>query len=277
MALTLMRTAHSGIVRDSLDFSTALLDAQGHTLAQGICTPMHMGSFYDAMRKLIDLYGGRVDPSDVFIFNDPYAAAGQHLPDIYITTPVFADGRLTAWATTVGPSLRCGRDRCRQQRARRGRDLPGGPADPDREVHGTRRAESRAVGGDRPQRAHSGQGHGRSSGPARRVPERRARAAGAVRALRGSDGARVRRSTCRTTPNGSRGPRSRRSPTGPTSSPTISTGSGSRRSRWCCAPRSPWRATRSRLTGPAPRTRSRAASTRPFRSPRRRATRRCAR
>ena len=101
MALTLMRTAHSGIVRDSLDFSTALLDAQGHTLAQGICTPMHMGSFYDAMRKLIDLYGGRVDPSDVFIFNDPYAAAGQHLPDIYITTPVFADGRLTAWATTV--------------------------------------------------------------------------------------------------------------------------------------------------------------------------------
>ena len=109
MALTLMRTAHSGIVRDSLDFSTALLDAEGLTLAQGICTPMHMGSFHDAMRKLIAQYEGRIDPGDVFIFNDPYAADGQHLPDIYITTPIFADAgrsrnatrRLAAWATTV--------------------------------------------------------------------------------------------------------------------------------------------------------------------------------
>ncbi len=101
MALTLMRTAHSGIVRDSLDFSTALLDAEGLTLAQGICTPMHMGSFYDAMRELIAKYDERVDPDDVFIFNDPYAAEGQHLPDIYITTPIFAGGELSAWATTV--------------------------------------------------------------------------------------------------------------------------------------------------------------------------------
>ena len=107
MALTLMRTAHSGIVRDSLDFSTALLDADGLTLAQGICTPMHMGSFYDAMRKLIAQYDQRIDPGDVFIFNDPYAAEGQHLPDIYITTPVFtresptAKSRIVAWATTV--------------------------------------------------------------------------------------------------------------------------------------------------------------------------------
>ena len=107
MALTLMRTAHSGIVRDSLDFSTALLDAGGLTLAQGICTPMHMGSFHDAMRKLIVQYDGRIDPGDVFIFNDPYAAEGQHLPDIYITTPIFtcaspaAGNRLVAWAITV--------------------------------------------------------------------------------------------------------------------------------------------------------------------------------
>ena len=101
MALTLMRTAHSGIVRDSLDFSTALCDAQGLTLAQGICTPMHMGSFYDAMRKLIGLYDGRIDEGDVFVFNDPYAADGQHLPDIYIVTPVFMGERLCAWATTV--------------------------------------------------------------------------------------------------------------------------------------------------------------------------------
>ena len=101
MALTLMRTSHSGIVRDSLDFSTAICDAEGRTLAQGICTPMHMGSFYDAMRNLISQYEGRIDPRDVFIFNDPFAAAGQHLPDIYISMPIFYKDRLCAWSTTV--------------------------------------------------------------------------------------------------------------------------------------------------------------------------------
>ena len=101
MALTLMRTAHSGIVRDSLDFSTALCDANGLTLAQGICTPMHMGSFLDAMQAVLRQYEGNIAPDDVFIFNDPYAAAGQHLPDIYIATPIFDEGRLAAWATTV--------------------------------------------------------------------------------------------------------------------------------------------------------------------------------
>ena len=101
MALTLMRTAHSGIVRDSMDFSTAICDQQGRTLAQGVCTPMQLGSFYDAMRKLITQYDGRVHPGDTFIFNDPYAADGQHLPDIYISMPIFNDGRVVAWATTI--------------------------------------------------------------------------------------------------------------------------------------------------------------------------------
>jgi N-methylhydantoinase B len=101
MALTLMRTAHSGIVRDSLDFSTSICDASGLTLAQGICTPLQMGSFHDAMRKMIAVYAGRVDPGDVFIFNDPFVADGQHLPDIYIITPIFFDDAIRGWATTI--------------------------------------------------------------------------------------------------------------------------------------------------------------------------------
>src|SRR6185436_9072788 len=47
MALILMKTAHSPIVRDAMDFSTALCDAAGSNLAQGLTTPMHLGSFYD--------------------------------------------------------------------------------------------------------------------------------------------------------------------------------------------------------------------------------------
>ncbi len=101
MSLTLMRTAHSGIVRDSLDFSTSICDALGQPLAQGICTPMQLGSFYDAMRRLIRDYAGRIAPGDVFIANDPYEAAGQHLPDIYIAMPIFDGDRVVAWSTTI--------------------------------------------------------------------------------------------------------------------------------------------------------------------------------
>ena len=101
MALTLMRTSHSGIVRDSLDFSTALSDATGQTIAQGVCTPMHLGCFHDAVSKVIHDYEGKIYPEDVFIFNDPFVAAGQHLPDIYITTPIFYDQKIVAWATAL--------------------------------------------------------------------------------------------------------------------------------------------------------------------------------
>ncbi len=101
LALIIMRTAYSSIVRDAMDYSTAVCDADGATLAQGLTTPLHLGSFFDAMRNLIAAYRGRIREGDVFIFNDPYLAAGQHLPDVYVVRPVFIDGVLEAWATTV--------------------------------------------------------------------------------------------------------------------------------------------------------------------------------
>jgi N-methylhydantoinase B len=101
MALNLMRTAHSPIVRDSMDYSTALCDPAGLTIAQGLTTPMHLGSFYDAMRHLIVEYAGRIAPGDVFIANDPYVAGGQHLPDIYVIKPIFCGGVLCGWGTTI--------------------------------------------------------------------------------------------------------------------------------------------------------------------------------
>ena len=101
MALILMRSAYSSIVRDALDFSTAICDARGQTLAQGLTTPLHLGSFFDAMRFLITRYSGEICPEDIFIGNDPYAAAGQHLPDIYIIKPIFIEDTLEGWATTL--------------------------------------------------------------------------------------------------------------------------------------------------------------------------------
>ena len=101
IALILMRTAYSSIVRDSMDYSTAICDPQGRTLAQGLTTPMHLGCFYDAMTALMNRYRGDYHPGDIFIGNDPYVAGGQHLPDIYIVKPVFFEGELAGWSMTL--------------------------------------------------------------------------------------------------------------------------------------------------------------------------------
>lgn len=101
MALMLMRTAYSAIIRDSMDYSTAVCDAEGRIVGQGLTTPMHLGSFYDAMRHLITQFAGDVHDGDLFIANDPYLASGQHLPDIYIIKPFFHEGSLEGWATTI--------------------------------------------------------------------------------------------------------------------------------------------------------------------------------
>lgn len=101
LAVTIMRSAYSEIVRESLDFSTALCDWQGRTIAQGVCTPLHLGAFADSMEHLLSSVGATAVPGDVFIFNDPYLASGQHLPDIYVVQPIFFNGRIEGWATTL--------------------------------------------------------------------------------------------------------------------------------------------------------------------------------
>jgi N-methylhydantoinase B len=101
MALILMRAAYSPIVRDAMDFSTAICDGAGRPLAQGLTTPLHLGSFHDAMRFLLQRFEGRLYDGDILIANDPYIAAGQHLPDIYIVRPIFLAGACAGFATTV--------------------------------------------------------------------------------------------------------------------------------------------------------------------------------
>ena len=69
LAIIIMRTSCSSIVRDAIDYSTALCDAGGRTLAQGATTPLHLGSFHDAMRNLVATQADTVAPGDIFIFN----------------------------------------------------------------------------------------------------------------------------------------------------------------------------------------------------------------
>ena len=101
MALVIMRSAYSPVVRDSMDYSTALCDRHGQIIAQGLTLAVQLGAFPDGMRHLLAQYGNDVKEGDIFLFNDPYGSGGQHLPDIYVIKPVFHEGQLEGWACTM--------------------------------------------------------------------------------------------------------------------------------------------------------------------------------
>jgi N-methylhydantoinase B/oxoprolinase/acetone carboxylase alpha subunit len=100
MATTIFRTAHSTVVRDGMDFSAALCDANGETVAQAVTVPFHLGSVPHAMETLRAKWGERMRPGDVFVMNDPFDG-GIHLQDIFVFKPVYLEGALIGFATTT--------------------------------------------------------------------------------------------------------------------------------------------------------------------------------
>ncbi len=101
MALMVMRSAYSPVVRDTMDYSTALCDRHGQVIAQGLTLAVQLGTFPTAMRYVLDEYGDSAQPGDVYVTNDPYGYGGQHLPDIYVIKPIFIDGELEGWSATM--------------------------------------------------------------------------------------------------------------------------------------------------------------------------------
>lgn len=101
MALIIMRSAYSPVVRDIMDYSTGLCDPQGRIIAQGLTLPIQLCSFPRVMRFLKERFGGDMAPGDIFITNDPYGSGGQHLPDVYVLKPIFHQGELAGFAATV--------------------------------------------------------------------------------------------------------------------------------------------------------------------------------
>ena len=184
MALNLMRSAYSGIIRDSMDFSTALLDHRGQTLAQGLTTPMHLGSFYDAMTGLIAHFGADVDPKDVFIFNDPYVANGQHLPDIYIVKPIYDGADLTGWSCAVAHHCDVGGIVAGSNALGASEIYQEGLRIPFLKFIDAGTPSARGVGPYRDKCSFTGQGHGRSAITDGGMHNRRTRAARSHRSLR---------------------------------------------------------------------------------------------
>src|SRR5213592_1110620 len=100
MALTILRTAYSGVLRDNMDYSTAFCDGQGRTVAQGLTLPAHLSSFPDALAATLARFGDRMEPGDVYCLNDPFEG-GMHIPDVFVLKPIFFEGERLAFAATI--------------------------------------------------------------------------------------------------------------------------------------------------------------------------------
>jgi 5-oxoprolinase (ATP-hydrolysing) len=88
MGLQLQNTAYSVNIKERLDFSCALFDAQGNLIANAPHMPVHLGSMGESIKTVIRENTGKMQPGDVYVLNDPYHG-GTHLPDVTVITPVY--------------------------------------------------------------------------------------------------------------------------------------------------------------------------------------------
>ena len=103
MVLTIYRTAYSGVLKNIMDYSAALCDAQGRLAAQGLALPGHLCSIPVALQAVLRHFGDDIAEGDILINNDPYDG-GMHLPDIFIFRPLFAQAarrKPIAYAATI--------------------------------------------------------------------------------------------------------------------------------------------------------------------------------
>ena len=88
MGMTLANTAYSVNIKERLDFSCALFDADGNLVANAPHMPVHLGSMGESVRTIIERRGSTMRPGDVFVLNAPYNG-GTHLPDVTVIAPVY--------------------------------------------------------------------------------------------------------------------------------------------------------------------------------------------
>jgi N-methylhydantoinase B len=101
MAYTVIRTARSEIIKDVMDYSAALCEAEGRMIAQARTIAQHLGAVPDAMQSVLAEFRDDLHPGDVVAMNDPYQG-GMHIPDVFLFMPIFWEGALEAFAVVIG-------------------------------------------------------------------------------------------------------------------------------------------------------------------------------
>ncbi|KAA3647927.1 MAG: hydantoinase B/oxoprolinase family protein [Chloroflexi bacterium] len=95
MGAVLRKSSYSPNIKERLDFSCALFDAEASMISQAAHIPVHLGAMPLSVQyslKEIDLA-----PGDMVTLNDPYRG-GTHLPDITLVAPIFVKDELFGFA-----------------------------------------------------------------------------------------------------------------------------------------------------------------------------------
>ncbi|KRS17656.1 hydantoinase B/oxoprolinase family protein [Roseovarius indicus] len=100
MGATLENTSASVNIKERLDFSCAIFDAQGDLVANAPHVPVHLGSMSDSIKTVMRL-NPDVAQGDAYVLNSPYNG-GTHLPDVTVVTPVFVGDKPVFWLGSRG-------------------------------------------------------------------------------------------------------------------------------------------------------------------------------
>jgi N-methylhydantoinase B len=103
MGSNLIRASFSTNIKERRDCSVGLFDAAGRLIAQAAHIPLHLGSLLGAVEAVLrDFPLAGMRQGDAFLCNDPYLAAGTHMPDISVVTPVFVAGEPRFFTANIG-------------------------------------------------------------------------------------------------------------------------------------------------------------------------------
>ena len=101
MKTNLMRTAYHTIIYEAEDFTVGLFDADGNTISIGLGLPMFIRGLSDAIKAKIEFWGKEnIGPGDILLTNDSYVM-GSHLNHMIFSLPVFNDGELVAFSSSM--------------------------------------------------------------------------------------------------------------------------------------------------------------------------------
>lgn len=100
MSQVLQKSSFSPIIYDMVDFSSAVFDADVELIGQTANCPVHIAAMHYSARASLEKFPREtLQDGDVVVLNDPYLG-GTHTPDVTLTTPIYHDGELIAYAVS---------------------------------------------------------------------------------------------------------------------------------------------------------------------------------
>lgn len=99
MGRALQKTSVSTNVKERLDYSCALFDAEGGLVANAPHLPVHLGSMSTCVRTQAEIWKGKLKRGDVIVSNHP-EYGGTHLPDITVVTPAFSGDNIVFYVAS---------------------------------------------------------------------------------------------------------------------------------------------------------------------------------